>query len=405
MLTRSSFPTPSDVSTAVSSEGFHRRFAEHTQPGHSPDSALAFAAMKGSEARIQATEASGTDFDLVIDIRPHASSTPTVSGAVAIPADRLLSNPSQFIGSDDDPVLIVCDIGLRSAIVTDQLRSVGYLRAVSLDGGIESWTAAGLATRSPEGLSRDNYARYDRQLKLPEVGISGQQALAGARVAIVGVGGLGAPVLGYLAAAGVGHLTIIDSDVVELSNLHRQPIYTTNDVGKAKAQVAAFYAAALNPTIEIATSTTRIDFTNAQDALRGNDVIVTCTDSLETTHAINRASVRLGIPMVFGSVYRTEGHLAVFDARLGPCYACVFPNESGEPGQDCSIVGVLGPVTGVIGSMQAVEAIKVIIGSEDVDNACLVLYDARSQSIDKLRLKKVVSCTTCGAAPVERLRA
>ena len=361
--------------------------------------------MKGSQARIQAIEASGTDFDLVIDVRPHAKSTPTVSGAVAIAADRLLSDPSQFIGSDDDSVLVVCDIGLRSAIVTDRLRSAGYLRAVSLDGGIESWIAAGLSTRSPEGLSRDDYARYDRQLKLPEVGIPGQQALAGARVAIVGVGGLGAPVLGYLAAAGVGHLTIIDSDAVELSNLHRQPIYTTNDVGRAKAEVAASYAAALNPTIDIVSSTIRIDRTNVRNALVGNDVVVTCTDSLETTHAINRASVGMGIPMVFGSVYRTEGHLAVFDARSGPCYACVFPNELGEPGQDCSIVGVLGPVTGVIGSMQAVETIKVIIGSGDVDTACLVLYDARSQSIDKLRIEKVASCATCGEELVERIRA
>jgi len=360
--------------------------------------------MTDSSARVESIEASSLKFDLVVDVRPHALSTPTVSGAVAVTADRLLSNPSQFIGSNDDLVLVVCDIGLRSAIVTDQLRSIGYGSAISLDGGIESWIEAGLPTTSPEGLSRDDYARYDRQLKLPGFGIPGQQALASARVAIVGVGGLGSPVLGYLAAAGVGHLTIIDSDDVELSNLHRQPIYTTGDVGIAKSEAAASYAAALNPTIEITASTARIDPSNAEAALRGHDIVVTCTDSFDTAHAINRAAVLLGIPMVFGSVYRTEGQLAVFDAGSGPCYACVFPSQSNDPGLDCSIVGVLGPVTGVIGSMQATETIKLVVGSTSINTGSLVLYDSESQSIDRLTLRKDVACATCGGDRVPSIR-
>jgi molybdopterin/thiamine biosynthesis adenylyltransferase len=359
--------------------------------------------MTDSSARIQAIEANRSDFGLVVDIRPHAGSTPTIAGAVAVTADRLLSDPSQFIGFDDEHVLVVCDIGLRSAIVTDQLRSIGYGSAVSLEGGIESWIAAGLPTASPEGLSQDDYARYDRQLKLPGFGISGQRALAGTKVAIVGVGGLGSPVLGYLAAAGVGHLTIIDSDNVELSNLHRQPIYTTGDVGRAKSEAAASYAAALNPTIKITVSTTRIDPTNAEDVLRGHDVVVTCSDSFDTAHAINGAAVLLGIPMVFGSVYRTEGQLAVFDTKSGPCYACVFPDQSTDPGLDCSIVGVLGPVTGVIGSMQATETIKVIIGN--ANTGVLILYDSQSQSIDRLSLQKVPSCAICGDSRASRIRA
>lgn len=360
--------------------------------------------MTDARARIQANEANEAIFDLVIDIRPHAGSTPTLVAAVAVTADRLLSDPSRFIGSDDDSVLVVCDIGLRSAIVTDRLRSTGYGSAVSLDGGIESWIAAGLPTRSPEGLARDEYARYDRQLKLPGFGISGQKALARARVAIVGVGGLGSPVLGYLAAAGVGHLTIIDSDTVELSNLHRQPIYTTGDVGRAKSEVAASYGAALNPTITITASTARIDPVNAEAMLDGHDVIVTCTDSFDTAHAINGAAVTLRIPMVFGSVYRTEGQLAVFDAESGPCYACVFPDQSTDPGLDCSIVGVLGPVTGVIGSMEATETIKVIVGSANINTGALILYDSESQSIDRLSLRKVASCATCGDGRVPNVR-
>ncbi len=361
--------------------------------------------MTDSSASIQSIEANKANFDLVLDIRPHAGSTPTVSGAVAVTADRLLSNPSQFIGSNDDLVLVVCDIGLRSAIVTDQLRSIGYGSAISLEGGIESWIAAGLPITSPQGLSIDDYARYDRPLKLPAFGIPGQQALASARVAIVGVGGLGSPVLGYLAAAGVGHLTIIDSDNVELSNLHRQPIYTTGDVGRAKSEAAASYAAALNPHDR----DHGIHRTHRTLQRRSHPFVATTSLSrVPTASTQHTRSMELrccsGFPMVFGSVYRTEGQLAVFDARSGPCYACVFPAQSTDPGLDCSIVGVLGPVTGVIGSMQATETIKVVIGSSNANTGALVLYDAESQSIDRLSLQKVASCATCGDSRVPSIR-
>jgi molybdopterin/thiamine biosynthesis adenylyltransferase len=352
--------------------------------------------MKGMHASIRPIEAHDTEFDRVLDIRPHAMSTPTIPGAVAVTVEQLLSDPSRFIDSTSHSVLVVCDIGLRSDAVTRSLRSAGYASAVSLDGGIEEWIAQGLATAEPEGLSPGEYVRYDRQLKLPWFGIAGQQALRDARVAIVGVGGLGSPVLGYLAAAGIGHLTIIDSDRVEISNLHRQPIYTMSDVGGLKSEAAASYAKALNPTIEIAQSAVPLDTSNAVGLLRGHDVVVTCTDSFATAQAINSAAVDLGIPMVFGSVYRTEGQMSVFDARSGPCYACVFPDQSGGPNQDCSIVGVLGAVTGVVGSMQAAEVVKLLAGSTSVNKASLVMYDAQSQSIDAVTLRKRPSCAVCG---------
>ncbi len=341
-------------------------------------------------------EAVGTEFDSVFDIRPHAMSTPTVPGSVAVSADDLLAEPSRFIASGSKAVLIVCDIGLRSAAVTSQLRSAGFRTVTSLEGGMEAWNAVGLKTALPLGLSPADYVRYDRQLKLPDFGISGQQALRDARVAIVGVGGLGSPVLGYLAAAGVGHLTLIDSDSVEVSNLHRQPIYTTADVGMPKSEAAASYALALNPTIEVAYSSSLLNASNALDLLEGHNLVVICTDSFEATQAINSAAVRLGMPMVFGSVYRTEGQLAVFDARSGPCYACAFPEGFGGTGLDCSIVGVLGPVTGVVGSMQAVEVLKILIGSRDVNTSGLVMYDALSQTIDTVMLRKRPSCVVCG---------
>jgi molybdopterin/thiamine biosynthesis adenylyltransferase/rhodanese-related sulfurtransferase len=340
-------------------------------------------------------EAAGTKFDLVFDIRPHAISTPTIPSSAAVAAEDLLAEPARFIASGSEAILIVCDIGLRSAAVTSQLRASGFRQVTSLEGGMEAWNAVGLETSLPQGLSPADYHRYDRQLKLPGFGIPGQQALRDAHVAIVGVGGLGSPVLGYLAAAGVGHLTLIDSDTVEISNLHRQPIYTTADVGRSKSEAAASYALGLNPTIEVGHSSTVLDSSTALDLLQGHDLVVTCTDSFETTQAINGAAVHLGIPMVFGSVYRTEGQLAVFDARSGPCYACAFPEGNGGTGLDCSIVGVLGPVTGVVGSMQAVEVLKVMTGSREVNTTSLVIYDALSQTIDTVTLRKRASCNVC----------
>jgi molybdopterin/thiamine biosynthesis adenylyltransferase/rhodanese-related sulfurtransferase len=352
--------------------------------------------MKEIPPGIGPVEAVGTEFDSVFDIRPHAASVPTIRGSVAVSAQELLSEPSRFIASDSKAILIVCDIGLRSAVVTSQLRSSGFRTVTSLEGGMEAWTAVGLKTALPLGLAPADYRRYDRQLKLPDFGISEQQSLRDARVAIVGVGGLGSPVLGYLAAAGIGHLSIIDSDSVEVSNLHRQPIYTTADVGRPKAETAASYALALNPTIDVVHASSLLDASNARDLLRGHDLVVTCTDSFEATQAINSTAVSLGMPMVFGSVYRTEGQLAVFDAKSGPCYACAFPEGTGGSGLDCSIVGVLGPVTGVVGSMQAVEVLKILIGSRDVSTTSLVMYDALSQTIDTVTLRKRPSCVVCG---------
>jgi len=347
---------------------------------------------------ISAHEAQSAAFPLIFDIRALAASTPAIPSARPVSADELTSSPDRFIDSTETPLLIVCDIGFRSAIVTDLLRSAGYNEAVSLEGGMEGWTAIGLPLDSPEGLTQQQYRRYDRQLKLPDFGVAAQQALGNARVAVVGAGGLGAPVLAYLAAAGVGNLTIIDSDDVEVSNLHRQPIYRTQDVGTGKARTAADFVSALNPDVTVGARSLRLDDSNAIDALADHDIIVTCTDSFETAHAINAAAVDLGIPLVFGSVYRTEGQLAVFDSRSGPCYACVFPTDADGSALSCSIVGVLGPVTGVVGSMQAGEVVKLLTEIGESSSGRLGLYDARTQTMESVSVRKNPACRVCGDA-------
>ncbi len=351
--------------------------------------------MTGTLQDMQPAEVRANEFAAIFDIRPHATSTPTLGGAVAVRADELTSDPSRFIPTTDAQVLIICDIGIRSAVVTAQLRSAGFTRAVSLEGGIEAWVSAQYPTVSPLGLTPGEFARYDRQLKLPGFGVTAQQALHDAGVAIVGVGGLGVPVLSYLAGAGVGHITVIDSDTVEISNLHRQPIYSVHDEGRPKAEVASEYARGLNPGINVSVSTAHLDDSNARAMLDGHDVVVTCTDRFETTHAINRAAVELAIPMVFGSVYRTEGQFGVFDVNEGPCYACVFPASGTAAALDCSIVGVLGPVTGVIGSIQATETIKLITGTGESATGTLKLYDATSETVDTLIVRKATDCNTC----------
>lgn len=357
--------------------------------------------MTGTPHRIRPADVHDAAFSAVLDIRPHALSTPTLPNATPVSAELLTSDPADFIADMSSPILVVCDAGVRSDVVATQLNLSGYENVASLEGGIAAWMDAGLPTRSPAGLSADEYVRYDRQLKLPDFGIPAQRAILDARIAIVGVGGLGSPVLSYLAGAGVGAITIIDSDSVEVSNLHRQPIYSMHDVGKPKADAAATYAAALNPTIDVVAVTQRIDEANVTDTLADHDAVVTCTDSFDTAHAINGAAVELGIPMVFGSVYRTEGQFSVFDAQEGPCYACVFPPGRETQGLDCSIVGVLGPVTGVVGSFQAIETLKIAAGLDRSIAGTLKIYDAQSETIESLTVRKDPTCTVCAITSVE----
>jgi molybdopterin/thiamine biosynthesis adenylyltransferase/rhodanese-related sulfurtransferase len=352
--------------------------------------------MTNTKHGVSALEAQRASFPLIFDIRAIAASTPVMPTATPMSADELTSDPDRFIESTEVPVLIVCDIGVRSEVVTDLLRAAGYSQTVSLEGGMEGWIAAGLPLYSPVGLTQAEYRRYDRQLKLPDFGVSGQQALGNARVAVVGAGGLGAPVLAYLAAAGVGHITVIDSDDVEVSNLHRQPIYRTQDVGTGKARTAANFVSALNPEVTVEARSLLLDDTNALNVLAGHDIVVTCTDSFDTAHAINAAAVELGIPMVFGSVYRTEGQLAVFDARNGPCYACVFPSDADGSSLSCSIVGVLGPVTGAVGAMQAGEVVKLLTNIGEPSGGRLGLYDSRTQTMDSVTIRKSPACSVCG---------
>ena len=257
-----------------------------------------------------------------------------------------------------------------------------------------------VATQLTSGLSREELKRYSRHLTLPEFGVDGQEKLKASSVLIIGAGGLGAPLGLYLAAAGVGTLGIVDFDVVEESNLQRQVIHATAGVGGSKAASAARRIAELNPFVRTVLHDERLTSANAMDVLRPYDVVVDGTDNFPTRYLVNDACVLLGKPLVYGSVYRFEGQASLFDAKIGPCYRCLFP-EPPPPGSvpSCEEGGVLGVLPGLVGMIQATETIKRIAGIGESLAGRLLVFDALEMRFRELRLRKDPSCPVCGPNP------
>jgi len=246
-------------------------------------------------------------------------------------------------------------------------------------------------------LSKEEIQRYSRHLIMPEVGMEGQLKLKRARVLMIGTGGLGAPLGLYLAAAGVGHLGLVDFDVVDASNLQRQVTFTTADVGKPKSEAAKARLSALNPAIEIVSYETRLTSDNALGLFRDYDIIVDGTDNFPTRFLVNDACVLLGKPNVYGSIFRFEGQATVFGYPGGPCYRCLYP-EPPPPGlvPSCAEGGVLGVLPGIVGSIQAMETIKLILGSGEPLVGRLLLFDALAMRFRELKLRKNPDCPLCG---------
>jgi molybdopterin/thiamine biosynthesis adenylyltransferase/rhodanese-related sulfurtransferase len=246
-------------------------------------------------------------------------------------------------------------------------------------------------------LSKEEVLRYSRHLIMPEVGLEGQLKLKRARVLLIGTGGLGAPLGLYLAAAGVGHLGLVDFDVVDFSNLQRQVTFSTGDVGKPKTEAAKARLSGLNPTIEIQTFETRLTSENALELFRDFDIIVDGTDNFPTRYLVNDACLLLGKPNVYGSIFRFEGQATVFGYPGGPCYRCLYP-EPPPPGlvPSCAEGGVLGVLPGIVGSIQAMETIKLILGAGEPLVGRLLLFDALGMRFRELKLRKNPACPLCG---------
>jgi molybdopterin/thiamine biosynthesis adenylyltransferase/rhodanese-related sulfurtransferase len=249
-------------------------------------------------------------------------------------------------------------------------------------------------------LSTQEVERYARHVLIPEVGMEGQRRLKNARVLVVGAGGLGSPALIYLAAAGVGTIGVVDDDVVEMSNLQRQVVHGVADVGQLKSESAQQTLASVNPMVEVVRHDVRIDSTNALAIIDGYDVVLDGTDNFPTRYLLNDACVLLGKPDVWGSIYRFDGQASVWWAQHGPCYRCVFP-EPPPPGQvpSCAEGGVLGLLCAAIGSIQAAEAVKLIVGIGDPLIGRLMVHDALRQSWDALTVRRDPGCAVCGESP------
>ena len=251
-----------------------------------------------------------------------------------------------------------------------------------------------------KGLSKAELERYSRQLVLPEMGPQGQQRLKGSSVLVVGAGGLGAPASVHLAAAGVGRIGIVDHDVVEMSNLHRQTIYSEGDVGRPKARVAGERLHQVNPHVVVEPYDVRLSSANALDLLKRYEVVIDCTDNFPARYLINDACALLGKPDVYASIFRFDGQASVFYAKEGPCYRCLFPQPPPpESVQDCAVAGVLGVLPGIMGSIQAVEALKLLLGRGAPLTGRLLLFNATDMTFNELRYKKNKNCPVCGTNP------
>jgi adenylyltransferase/sulfurtransferase len=255
-------------------------------------------------------------------------------------------------------------------------------------------------TRSAAALSNDEVLRYSRHLIMPEVGMDGQLKLKAAKVLCVGAGGLGSPLALYLAAAGVGTLGVVDFDVVDFTNLQRQIIHTTADVGRKKLDSAADKLLAINPNVNIVKFDTRLSSANALELFRDFDMVVDGTDNFPTRYLVNDACVLTGKPNVYGSIFRFEGQVSIFATKEGPCYRCLYP-EPPPPGlvPSCAEGGVLGILPGLVGVMQATEAIKLILGAGEPLIGRLVLVDALAMRFRELKLRKNPDCPACGTHP------
>ena len=324
-----------------------------------------------------------------------------VPGAVWIQRGNLESRIEGLLPDRDRELVLYCASGSRSAFAVKSLNELGYTRVSSMAGGFVDWKRNGFEVGTAATLSAAQRARYSRHLLIPEVGDEGQRKLLDARVLLIGAGGLGSPASLYLAAAGVGTLGIVDDDVVDDSNLQRQIVHSTERLGESKALSAKRTIEALNPDVTVVTYEERLSSENVERILGdGWDVIVDGADNFPTRYLVNDASVWHDIPVVHGSIYRFEGQATVFEPGEGPCYRCLFPTPPPpELAPSCAEGGVLGVLPGIVGSLQASEALKLILGIGDTLRGRLLLFDALATSFDEVSVRRDPNCPVCGEHP------
>lgn len=333
----------------------------------------------------------------VIDIREadeHQSGT--IPGSHLIPRGILESVIESRVPDRSREIVLFCSGGARSVLAAASLTAMGYERVRSMAGGFNRWKDEGRGWAPPAGLSPEQRARYQRHLSLPEVGDEGQGRLLDSSVLVIGAGGLGSPAAMYLAAAGVGKIGLVDFDRVDASNLQRQILHNVDRIGMAKVESGRETLAALNPDVKVVAQEERLTAANALDILSGYDVVVDGGDNFPTRYLLNDASLHLRIPVVHGSIFRFEGQAAVFAPYEGPCYRCLFPlPPPPELAPSCAEAGVLGVLPGIIGSIQAMETIKLLLGIGDTLAGRLLVYDALEEDFQTVKVRRSPECAAC----------
>ncbi|MDX6719790.1 MAG: sulfur-carrier protein adenylyltransferase/sulfurtransferase [Solirubrobacteraceae bacterium] len=337
----------------------------------------------------------------VVDVRESEEiAQGHLPGAKLVPRGFLESRIEGAVPDRSQRVVLYCASGNRSALAAKTLADLGYDRVESMTGGITLWKDRGYKVEVPRKLTAEQRERYSRHMLVPEIGPEGQQKLLDAKVLLLGAGGLGSPTALYLAAAGVGTIGIVDDDVVDLSNLQRQVIHTTDRIGTPKVDSAEAAMTALNPDVNVVKYQTRLDASNIMEIIEGYDVIVDGADNFPTRYLLNDATVRLRIPVVSASILGFDGQLSVFAPYEGPCYRCLYPvPPPAELAPSCGANGVLGVLPGTMGLLQATEVVKLVVGAGEPLIGRLLLYEALGATFTELKVRRDPDCAICSRPP------
>jgi sulfur-carrier protein adenylyltransferase/sulfurtransferase len=335
---------------------------------------------------------------LLVDVREQSEYVQGfIPGARWISRGLLEQRIEDAVPDRGQPLVLYCAGGNRSALAARTLRELGYTNVKSMAGGFGAWKRNGYDFDVPRVLTSDQEIRYSRHTMLPEIGEEGQLKLLDSRVLCLGAGGLGSPSSVYLAAAGIGTIGMVDDDVVDSSNLQRQIIHFTDRIGMPKVESARKTLTGLNPDVEVVPHQTRLTADNVLEILSKYDLVIDGADNFPTRYLVNDAALKLGIPVIHSSIFRFEGQLTVFPAEGAPCYRCLYPEPPpAEEAPSCAEAGVLGVLPGVMGVLQATEAVKILLGIGQSLAGRLLVYDALRARFRELKLRHDPTCPTCG---------